>query len=165
MQGNVIKIVLSVLGIVFLVIAVALVFWVYRDAKRRDGRATLWTVILAVLGTVGGVIGLTMTSSLGFGGVGITAFVTVLVGLIAYKLIRPHDYAADAEEQELSIALLEAELDVKSCPRCHHGIEPDFITCPDCGELLKVPCQHCGRPIKKNAKYCPYCSSKGDSLS
>lgn len=148
-----------IVGILFLLLSGAVIIWLYRDAQSRGNYATIWAGVTAALGVIGAVFGLTQ-SKLGFGVTGIAAFSVIIVIVFIYLILRPTQLKDDIEEQELSIALLEAELDVKSCPNCHHGIETDFLVCPNCYKILRTPCQHCGRPIKREWKVCPYCKAK-----
>lgn len=148
-----------VVGILFLLLTCAIVIWLYRDAKSRDARASLWAGIVAAFGVLGGLVGISQ-SKYGFGMTGIIAFSVVIIMVFVYMILRPSEFADDIEEQELSIALLEAELDIKACPHCHAGVEPDFLVCPSCLKILREPCRLCKRPIKREWKVCPYCKTK-----
>jgi len=151
------------LGLAFLLFAVALVFWMYRDARRRGTFAVAW----GVLGVVGIVVGVIMgfsNNSWGFIAVGGIAFFLVLAILLVYTILRPAEFEADARERELSQRLLEAELETNACPSCGAGIEVDYLICPTCNVTLRRPCDYCGRPIKTDWATCPYClSSKGQA--
>lgn len=147
-----------VVGILFLMLAFALVVWLYRDADRRGMRAALWTGIVAALGILGGIFALSETKY-GFAPIGLITFFVLIILVFVYMILRPAEFVDDVEEQELSIALLEAELDIKACPHCHAGIEPDFLVCPSCSKILRTPCRVCRRPIKREWKICPYCKT------
>jgi len=147
------------LGIVAFVTAVALVFWLFRDARRRG----TYTIIWGVLGTVAVVIGIFFGfnfNNWGFIAVGGASLVLVLIVLAAYTIMRPAEYSADAEERELSQRLLEAELDIHACPSCESGIEVDFLICPSCNVTLRRPCDYCSRPMKTAWSTCPYCLAR-----
>ena len=148
-----------VVGVLFLLLACAIVIWLYKDAVSRGMRATTWAGIVAGLGALGGLAGFSQ-AKFGFAPTGVFAFFTIIILVFVYMILRPSEFKDDVEEQELSIALLEAELDIKSCPHCHYGIESDFLVCPQCMKILREPCRACKRPIKREWKVCPYCKTK-----
>lgn len=148
-----------VVGVLFLLLSFAMIIWLYRDADKRGMRAVVWAGVIAALGVLGGLAGLVETKY-GFAPVGVIAFSVLIILVFVYMILRPSEFAEDVEEQELSIALLEAELDIKACPHCHAGIEPDFLVCPSCLKILRTPCRVCKRPIKRDWKVCPYCKTK-----
>ena len=148
-----------VVGILFLLLSVAIIFWLYRDAVSRGARATLWAGVGMAVGVLGAIGGISQTDY-GFALTGILAFSVISIFVFVYTIMRPSEYSDDVEEQELSIALLEAELDIKACPHCHGGIETDYLVCPSCLKILREPCRLCKRPIKREWKVCPYCKTK-----
>jgi len=161
LQGPVVQRALDVIGIVTFVLAIALVFWLFRDARRRGSLSILWGLVGTAALVVGVFIGFGV-EGWGFASVGLASLVLVLVVLVVYTFLRPADFAADAQERELSQRLLEAELETHACPSCGGGIEVDFLICPNCNVTLRRPCDYCSRPIKTGWATCPYCrASKG----
>jgi len=151
----------DILGIVLFVAAVAMVFWLFRDARRRGSVPFLWGLLGAAALIGGAFIGFGQ-SEWGFAVVGGATLALVLVVLLAYTLLRPAEFAADANERELSQRLLEAELEINACPSCGGGIEVDYLICPNCSVTLRTPCDYCSRPIRPTWNICPYCrSAKG----
>jgi len=160
-EGPVVQRGLDVVGIVTFLLAIALVFWLFRDARRRGSLSILWGLV-GVIGLVAGVFVGFGISGWGFASVGGISLVLVLAILIVYTFLRPADFAADAQERELSQRLLEAELETHACSSCGGGIEVDFLICPNCNVTLRRPCDYCSRPIKTAWTTCPYCrASKG----
>jgi uncharacterized membrane protein YgcG len=147
------------LGLVAFVSAVALVFWLFRDARRRGSFSIFWGLIGTAALIAGVVVGFGQTDW-GFITVGAASLVMVLAVLLAYTLLRPAEFAADAQERELSQRLLEAELETHACPSCGAGIEVDFLICPSCNVTLRRPCDYCARPIKTDWSTCPYCLAR-----
>jgi RNA polymerase subunit RPABC4/transcription elongation factor Spt4 len=96
----------------------------------------------------------------GFLPVGLIPFFLIISLVIIYMIVRPAEFTADSQERDLSLRLLDAELEIKACPKCGAGIEPDFLICPECVSQLRVKCEYCGRPIKANWNACPYCQAK-----
>ena len=148
-----------IVGILFLLLSCAVIFWLYRDAESRGTRSTVWAGIGIALGVLGAIAGISQ-AAYGFAFTGILAFSLIIIFVFIYTIMRPSEFSDDIEEQELSIALLEAELDIKACPHCHAGIETDFLVCPNCFKILREPCRLCKRPIKREWKVCPYCKTK-----
>lgn len=147
------------IGIFSVFFALALLYWLYRDSSERGMMAGLWAGLVTALAVAGGIFGLT-ASKYGFAPAGISVFGVVIFCTLIYLIIRPSEYKDDIDEHELGVNLIEAELDVKACPKCRAGIEPDFVMCPECLIPLRKPCTYCGRPIKTGWKVCPYCSSR-----
>jgi len=147
-----------VIGLLCFIFAVSLLMWLYRDAYRRGTAASVWTVIGVVAGIAAALAGFAF-SKYGFGPVGALALIAVLIVVAIYTFLRPEDYLGDMREQQLALALLEAQIDKDTCPTCVHGIESTFLVCPYCNTTLRVPCDYCGKPIKPEWMLCPYCKS------
>lgn len=113
-----------------------LVFWVFRDARRRIGHPLL--VGLAVL-------------------VGIVP----LLGPLVYLLFRPPETLADVRARDAELHALEQQLRhaPPTCPVCHSAIEPDFLVCPVCTTQLRHACTTCDAPLELLWQVCPYCAS------
>lgn len=45
---------------------------------------------------------------------------------------------------------------MKTCPKCQHTANDDYLFCPKCGTNLKN-CHHCGKELPEGANFCPYC--------
>jgi len=160
-EGPVVQGALDVVGVITFLLAIALVFWLFRDARRRASFSILWGLV-GVIALVAGVFVGFGISGWGFTSVGGISLILVLIVLIVYTFLRPADFAADAQERELSQRLLEAELETHACSSCGGGIEVDFLICPNCNVTLRRPCDYCSRPIKTDWATCPYCrASKG----
>lgn len=147
------------LGLITFVSAVALVFWLFRDARRRGSLSILWGLLGAIALIIGVIVGFGHPTW-GFIAVGAASLGSVLIVLLAYTLLRPAEFAADAQERELSQRLLEAEIETHACPSCGGGIEVDFLICPSCNVTLRRPCDYCAKPIKTTWVTCPYCLAR-----
>lgn len=124
------------LGLVFYAVFVgALVFWIWRDARRRGAMSLFWAI-----------------AAIPF---------SVFTWMI-YLIVRPPETLDDVHERETEIAAREAELQMNgaTCPNCLRPVERDFLICPTCLKKLKKPCEACDRPIKLTWSVCPYCKSK-----
>ncbi len=153
-----------VFGVLFLLLTVLIAFWVYRNAQRRGASAVVWVVVTAFVAVLAGIFGLSL-SKYGFGIVGLFALIAALLVVMVYMFIRPSEDLADDQEQQLSLHLLEAQLEAETCPVCGHAIEREFLLCPNCHTTLRVPCDYCGHPIKPTWTICPYCSANQGARS
>ncbi|MDX6541283.1 MAG: hypothetical protein QOI71_2893 [Gaiellales bacterium] len=128
----IVLLVLFFVGVLWL----ALVFWTYKDAKRRVDDPVLVGVSI------------------------VTALVFPFVGALVYTILRPPEYLDDVRERELEIRAMERRLGEEGmCPGCGGDIEPEFIACPHCARRLKLTCQRCRSPLKPEWRLCPFCEA------
>ena len=115
-----------------LVFWISLIYWTYRDAKRRGALAIYWAAVVLFFN---------------------------LFGLAIYFIVRPPEFLEDMRERELEIRAQEAALGQTDlmCSSCFKPIEPDFLVCPSCLKKLKESCPRCGRALKISWTVCPYC--------
>lgn len=115
----------------------ALVFWTYKDAKRRITDPVLIGVSVA------------------------TSFFFPFVGTIFYTILRPPEYLEDVLERDLEIRAREQELvgGGQRCPACRAAVRDDYIVCPKCRRKLKSSCRKCSRPLDPSWRVCPYCEA------
>jgi RNA polymerase subunit RPABC4/transcription elongation factor Spt4 len=120
----------------FVVLWLALAFWVFKDAKRRLSDPILIAVSVA------------------------TALVFPYVGALVYAILRPPEYLDDVRERELEIRAMERRLgpDLR-CPFCRHDVEASFLVCPNCANRLKTACRRCNSPLEPDWRVCPYCET------
>ncbi len=133
--------VMTALGVLFVIFWIIVVGWVWVDAGERSSN------FIFRLGSV------VLVSVLG------------ILGLIIYLIIRPRQtiqeiYWSDLERRYLKYET--AELD--DCPNCGFQLQPGFVVCPDCQEVLKVKCQGCDVYIDREWKFCPFCTRKNGSV-
>jgi len=123
------------LCLLFLVIfTVALVFWTFRDARRRGAMSGFWAFVVLLFNVAGWAI---------------------------YMVVRPPEIEQDARERDLEVRAYQAQMrQAPACPACHTPIESDFEICPVCMKQLRRPCTSCGRPLKLDWGVCPYCRTK-----
>lgn len=112
----------------------SLIYWTYRDARKRGALAIYWAVVV---------------------------FFFNVLGLMIYLIVRPPEYVEDAMERELEIKAKEALLGKSSlvCSACLKPIQDDFLICPYCFKKLKKECPSCKRALKMSWTVCPYCKT------
>ncbi len=127
---------LYVLAFCFVVLWLALVFWTFKDARKRIDDPII--VGVAVL----------------------TSLILPYMGTVVYAILRPAEYLAEVQERELEMRAMEQELLVlRSCPSCGELIRPDFVACPSCRRQLRSACPSCDRVLEPSWKLCPYCGN------
>lgn len=112
----------------------ALVYWTYRDAKKRGALAFYWALIVLV---------------------------SSFFGWIIYLIVRPPEFLEDAHERELEIKEKETVLGAENfCGGCGKPVKDDYMICPYCLRDLKRACIQCGKPLKLTWRACPYCKAE-----
>ena len=119
----------------FVVLHVALGFWTWRDAQRRDAMPWFWALV---------------------------SLLFPVAGWLIYLVVRPPETREDARERELEIRSREAELtrDNPVCPACFKPVDKDFLICPSCMKKLKKECTNCDKALRLDWSVCPYCKTK-----
>ena len=119
----------------------AVVVWIYKDARRRVEDP--WLVAMAVI-------------------IGLAA---PFLGALIYLLLRPPEYLDEARERELEIRAMEDRLARRDlhCPVCRAQVEPSFLVCPVCTTKLKQACRNCQAPLEALWQVCPYCETPIDT--
>lgn len=125
---------LYVLAFCFAVLWLSMVFWTYKDARKRIDD---WIIIgVAVL----------------------TSLILPFMGTLVYAILRPAEYLAEVRERELEMRAMEQELlTLRACPSCGEVIRPDFLACPNCRRPLRSACPSCDRVLEPGWSLCPYC--------
>ncbi|MDX6465772.1 MAG: hypothetical protein QOI27_812, partial [Gaiellaceae bacterium] len=131
---GVVRAVVLVLAVVFWL---GLVYWVYRDARRRVDDP--WLVGTATL----------------------LALVLPYVGVAVYLLFRAPETLEDVHARELELRALEERLAQRTphCPVCRAAVDAAFVVCPVCTTQLKEPCRHCSAALEPSWQTCPYCAT------
>ncbi len=128
---------LYVLAFCLAVLWLVLVFWTFKDARKRIDDPII--IGVAVL----------------------TSLVLPYMGTFIYAILRPAEFLAEVQERELEMRAMEQELLVlRSCPSCGELIRPDFVACPNCRRQLRASCPSCDRVLEPSWKICPYCGQE-----
>ena len=125
-----VKMWLRVAGWALLILYIAGIIWVYRDAEARSRQPWLWFIL---------------------------GFIPV-IGPIVYMMVRPPLYLVDKMEQQLEMARLEREaISTGACPRCGYPLEREYLICPSCTQRVRNQCEVCERALDPSWRACPYC--------
>jgi hypothetical protein len=123
-------------GVVALLVWVASIVWVVRDAAER-GVNKLAALALAAL--------------------------LPFVGAFLYSLVRPRTRLVEVREHELWVQLAESTARTERCPACAAPIDRDFVACPACATILRRRCNGCGGAVEFSWAVCPYCGEHEDA--
>ena len=116
---------------------VATAWWAFRDVSRR-------TLSLPAPFLVSGLFVLA------------TPLFFVPVAIV-YRVVRPAETLAEANERDLTETALEATPTHAACPSCGSAIEDGWRLCPWCRYELLVPCPRCTRLVEVAWPVCPWC--------
>ena len=137
-ENDGLELAVNLLLLFLVVIWLALIYWTFADARRRNADPLLV-------------------------GCATAASVFPFVGTIVYLIVRPPEYLEDVRERELEIQAAEARLSTLEhlhCQYCGFEVEKDFLRCPSCLRRLREPCTVCAKPLDPRWKICPYCEAE-----
>lgn len=116
----------SLISLAWLILWIAVIVWVYRDAERRGMNGILW---------------------------GLLVFIGNIIGLLIYLIVRSDNVPARSEPPVEYTKCPECSTPVSPkyafcphcgasmagpvCPECKKSIEKDWQACPHCGKKLK----------------------------
>lgn len=120
------------LAFLFLVLWIAVIVWVYKDAERRGMNGLLWSLLV---------------------------FFGHLIGLIVFLIVRQDNAAPSGQGASASSAPISAVALKSACPNCRQPVEKGFAYCPHCGTALQPVCPSCGKAAAADWKACPHCGT------
>lgn len=127
-----VKVILAVIAIVIIMLYLLSIVWVNLDARKRNTSTVLWSVVAVI----------------------------PVAGLVAYCLLRPALTQDDQDEQDMSLDLLQRQLEeYGECPQCGASVKSDFVACPYCAQQLRNVCTRCGKVLEAEWRVCPYCTT------
>ena len=84
-----------------------------------------------------------------------------VIGLLIYILVRPKQTLAEQYDRALEEEILLQELEQSpTCHNCGRPVKPDWQYCPYCEAELKHPCPQCGYLLEPEWKRCPQCGAR-----
>ncbi len=132
------------LAFFFLILWIAVIVWVYKDAERRGMSGLLWSLLV---------------------------FFGHIIGLVVFLIVRQdHPVCCGPEASRTSAPSASSRTSPGSappssaaasftCPSCKKPVEKSFTYCPHCGATLQPACKNCGKPVDAAWKACPYCGA------
>ncbi len=110
--------------------------------------------VIAIIWTTRDIINRTNSFSLQVISILLVTFLTPLVGLPIYHLIRPIYYKKDRIPWREACAS-----NLISCYNCHTLNPKEYLCCIACGEKLKVKCKECWNSYSHSFAYCNICGA------
>ena len=141
------------LAFLFLILWIAVIVWVYKDAERRGMNGLLWSLLVFFGHLIGLIVFLIVRQDhpAGFGAGASASPAPPVSAKTSPGTVQPAAPSAAAAGPAASSSM--------TCPNCRAPVEKAFAFCPHCGTALQPACPSCGRPAAADWKTCPYCGA------
>jgi RNA polymerase subunit RPABC4/transcription elongation factor Spt4 len=131
---------LTIQAVAFYVVLLwaATAYWAYRDLQQRTTNpvAPYLAAALIILFTP----------------------VFFLFGVIVYRILRPAETVAQANERALAEEAMMVEIESQPhCANCSRQVHEDWIICPTCRNRLRRVCPNCSRLVELDWSLCAWC--------
>src|SRR5688500_534068 len=131
---------LTIQAVAFYVVLLwaATAYWAYRDLQQRTSNpvAPYLAAALIILFTP----------------------VFFLFGVIIYRILRPSETVAEAQERALAQEAMMVEIESQPhCANCSRPVHSDWIICPTCRNRLRRVCPNCSRLVELDWSLCAWC--------
>jgi RNA polymerase subunit RPABC4/transcription elongation factor Spt4 len=116
----------------------ATAYWAYRDLQQRTSNpvAPYLAAALIILFTP----------------------VFFWAGVIIYRILRPSETVAQANERALAEEAMMVEIESQPhCANCSRQVHEDWIICPTCRNRLRRVCPNCSRLVELDWSLCAWC--------
>ncbi|MFA7717494.1 MAG: zinc ribbon domain-containing protein [Candidatus Absconditabacterales bacterium] len=110
--------------------------------------------IIAIIRVAKDIFSRTQNSGLQTVSILLVTFLTPILGLPLYFVIRPIYHKKDLIPWRESCAL-----NLVTCANCHTLNPKEYECCISCGEKLKINCKECGQQYPLAYAYCPICGA------
>jgi len=129
---------IQLIAIYFVLLWAATAYWVYRDLQKRTSNPIAPYLAAAM----------------------IILFTPLLFpfGWIIYRIVRPHETVAEANERNLAEEAMMVEIESQPhCANCSRQVHEDWIICPTCRNRLRRVCPNCSRLVELDWSLCAWC--------
>ena len=82
------------------------------------------------------------------------------LAVVILRIVRPATFAAEHRLALVRESVLQADFIAPRCPDCRRVVEPEWILCPSCRQLLAHMCSHCGRTAELDWSMCAWCGEE-----
>lgn len=122
---------INIVAVFFIFLRVVIIIWVSKDIINRTNSFSLQIISILLI-----------------------TFLSPLVGLPLYLLVRPLSYKKDRIPRREACAS-----NLIPCYNCHVLNSKDYICCIACGERLKTKCKECWTSYAHSFAYCNNCGA------
>ena len=137
-DNPVVQLSLKAIGIYIALLWLATAFWAYRDMQQRTSNPVAPYLAAAL----------------------IIVFTPVffLFAYWLYKIVRPKETVAEANERALAEEAMLVEIESQPhCANCQRAVHEEWIICPTCRNRLRRVCPNCSRLVELDWSLCAWC--------
>jgi RNA polymerase subunit RPABC4/transcription elongation factor Spt4 len=137
-ESPLVQLALQAIGIYIVILWAATAFWAYRDLQTRTTNPVAPYLAAALI--------ILFTPAL------------FVFGVIVYRILRPHETTAEANERALAEEAMMVEIESQPhCANCSRQVHEDWIICPTCRNRLRRVCPNCSRLVELDWSLCAWC--------
>ena len=137
-DNPIVHVALEAIGFYIVLLWAATAYWAYRDLQTRTTNpvAPYLAAALIIIFTP----------------------VLFLFGVIVYRILRPRETVAEANERALAEEAMMVEIEAQPhCANCGRQVHEDWIICPTCRNRLRRVCPNCSRLVELDWSLCAWC--------
>jgi RNA polymerase subunit RPABC4/transcription elongation factor Spt4 len=138
LDSPLVRLALQAVAFYFVLLWAATAYWAYRDLQTRTTNpvAPYLAAALIILFTP----------------------VFFFFGVIVYRILRPSETVAEANERALAEEAMMVEIEAQPhCANCSRQVDEDWIICPTCRNRLRRVCPNCSRLVELDWSLCAWC--------
>jgi RNA polymerase subunit RPABC4/transcription elongation factor Spt4 len=138
LESPVVKLALEGIAFYIVLLWAATAYWAYRDLQTRTTNpvAPYLAAALIIIFTP----------------------IFFLFGVIVYRILRPRETVAEANERALAEEAMMVEIEAQPhCANCGRQVHEDWIICPTCRNRLRRVCPNCSRLVELDWSLCAWC--------
>jgi RNA polymerase subunit RPABC4/transcription elongation factor Spt4 len=138
LDSPLVRLTLQAIAFYVVLLWAATAYWAYRDLQQRTSNpvAPYLAAALIILFTP----------------------VFFWAGVIVYRILRPAETVAQANERALAEEAMMVEIESQPhCANCSRQVHEDWIICPTCRNRLRRVCPNCSRLVELDWSLCAWC--------
>ncbi len=138
LDSPIVRLALEGIAFYFVLLWAATAYWAYRDLQTRTTNpvAPYLAAALIIIFTP----------------------IFFIFGVIVYRILRPRETVAEANERALAEEAMMVEIEAQPhCANCGRQVHEDWIICPTCRNRLRRVCPNCSRLIELDWSLCAWC--------
>ena len=138
LDSPVVKLALEGIAFYIVLLWAATAYWAYRDLQTRTTNPVAPYLAAALI--------IIFTQ------------IFFVFGVIVYRILRPRETVAEANERALAEEAMMVEIEAQPhCANCGRQVHEDWIICPTCRNRLRRVCPNCSRLVELDWSLCAWC--------